>query len=538
MDLSILIPARNEMFLKQTVDDLLKNIRGNTEILVGLDGAWANPTLVMDERVTILYYPISIGQRAMTNQLCRLSKAKYVMKVDAHCAFDEGFDVKMIAEMQDHWTMVPTMYNLHVFDWVCKKCGNKWYQGPTPTCCQSNYDGNIRNTNCDSTEFERKIVWQRRLNRKSNFYRFDKTLHFQYWGGFKERPEAQGDIAPSMSIQGSCFMLTRDKYWELDICDESHGSWGQQGTEVACKTWLSGGEVMINKKTWYAHLFRTQGGDFGFPYPNPGIEKAREFSRDLWLNNKWPKAKYPLEWLIKKFNPPEWDFTVGVIYYTDNNPATNILKICQEKIKAGAKHRKIISCSLKPLDFGENIHLPLERGYLTMFKQILTALEKLDTDIVFFCEHDVLYHPSHFEFIPAKRDVCYYNVNVWKMGLDNRKAFKVDECKQTSGLCGYRETLLAHYRKRVELVEKNGYSVKMGFEPGTHRRNERVDDLTSEAWSSKYPNVDIRHNSNLTPSRFSKDEFRDQRYTKGWTEQDSIPGWGKVEEIILEINGA
>ena len=45
MDLSILIPARNEQFLKNTVEDILKNKRGNTEIIVGLDGEWADPPI-------------------------------------------------------------------------------------------------------------------------------------------------------------------------------------------------------------------------------------------------------------------------------------------------------------------------------------------------------------------------------------------------------------------------------------------------------------------------------------------------------------
>jgi hypothetical protein len=38
VDISILIPSRNEMFLKNTVEDILKNKRGNIEIIVGLDG--------------------------------------------------------------------------------------------------------------------------------------------------------------------------------------------------------------------------------------------------------------------------------------------------------------------------------------------------------------------------------------------------------------------------------------------------------------------------------------------------------------------
>ena len=40
-------------------------------------------------------------------------------------------------------------------------------------------------------------------------------------------------------------------------CDEKHGSWGQYGTEWACKSWLSGGKLITTKKTWFGHMFRT-----------------------------------------------------------------------------------------------------------------------------------------------------------------------------------------------------------------------------------------------------------------------------------------
>ena len=95
-DLSILIPARNEMFLARTIEDILNNIEGNTEIIAVMDGYWTDPPIPQHERVTVIYNPESIGQRAATNQAAKLSKAKYLMKCDAHCAFDKGFDVKMI----------------------------------------------------------------------------------------------------------------------------------------------------------------------------------------------------------------------------------------------------------------------------------------------------------------------------------------------------------------------------------------------------------------------------------------------------------
>ena len=65
---------------------------------------------------------------------------------------------------------------------------------------------------------------------------------------------------------------------------------------------------MCIRSTWFSHMFRTQGGDFGFPYKISGrqVQKARDYSKKLWIGNKWDKAKYDLEWLIKKFNPPTW----------------------------------------------------------------------------------------------------------------------------------------------------------------------------------------------------------------------------------------
>ena len=100
-------------------------------------------------------------------------------------------------------------------------------------------------------------------------------------------------------------MSTRKNYWDLELCDERLGSWGNQGIEVAVKTWLSGNRVLVNHKTWYAHMFRTQGGDFGFPYHQGGkhVSRTKRRVRDMFWENKWPKQKYPLSWLIKKFWP-------------------------------------------------------------------------------------------------------------------------------------------------------------------------------------------------------------------------------------------
>jgi len=299
MMLSILIPSRNEMFLKNTIEDILLNIEADTEIIAVLDGEWANPPITQNERVNIIYVPESIGQRAATNLACKLARGKYVMKVDAHCAFDKGFDRKLIEDMQDDWTVVPTMKNLHVFDWKCFSCGKKWYQDVEMKTCD----------NCGSSNIKMKMIWQHRRGTHSNSYCFDSEPKFKYFKEFNQRPEGQGDLTESMSLQGSCFMLTRKKYWELNICDETLGNWGNQGIEVACKTWLSGGKVMVNKKTWYAHLFRTK-NNFSFSWPVSGRDQQRvkKNVKDLLWDGKYDKAIHPISWLVEKFWPvPGWD---------------------------------------------------------------------------------------------------------------------------------------------------------------------------------------------------------------------------------------
>jgi hypothetical protein len=221
--------------------------------------------------------------------------------------------------------------------------------------------------------------------------------------------------------------------------------------------------------------------------------------------------------------------TKGILYYTDNLLKKEIADECCKYIEQSGL--PITSVSLKPIDFGRNIVLPLERSKLTMFKQMLVGLESMTEDIIFFCEHDVLYHKSHFDFIPEKKDVYYYNQNNWRIRGDGLAVYF--EHDSASQLCAYRELLIPEYRERVRRIELNGYSG--GYEPGTRSiKRGGFSDNKSERWVSEYPNLDIRHNTNLTESRWSTDKFRDKRTCANWTESiiDKIPGWENFNKHI------
>jgi len=548
MDLSICIPSRNEMFLARTVEDILANLRGDAEIIITLDGQWADPPVYDDPRVHLIYLPESVGQRAAVTYAARLSTAKYVMKVDGHCSFDEGFDVKLMEDMQDDWTMAPVMKNLHVFDWVCRKCGNRTYQGPTPIGCK----------NCDNmTSFERDIVWIAKRSPNSASFCFDPEPHFGYFGEYSKRPEAQADLTESMSLQGSCFLMRRDKYFELGMCDEAFGGWGSLGIEISAKTWLSGGRVIVSHKTWYAHLFRTSGGDFGFPYPLSGnqVEHAKRYARELFFENKWPKQIHPLSWLVERFWPVRgWSeddlaalkkndallerraagaATTGILYYTCLTHLDIIETACRAQLQKARNGHELGSVSRgASIDFGDwNIVIDQPRSALTMHLQILAGLERMTCDYVFLCESDVLYHPSHFDFVPPRKDTFYYNTNIWKARYPDGHAVWTDDLQQVSGLCADRELLLGFYRRRVAKIEREGFD--RHYEPGP-----KLGDYQVQNWQSALPNLDIRHSSTLTASKWSPDEFRNRHYARGWKESNEVEGWGitegRLEELLKE----
>lgn len=226
--------------------------------------------------------------------------------------------------------------------------------------------------------------------------------------------------------------------------------------------------------------------------------------------------------------------TKGVIYYTDNRLGEPIFSTIQSYIKKS--NLPIISVSLKPIDFGHNLSLNLEPCYITMIKQITAGLEASDADAVFFCEHDVLYPTSHFEFEPKKDDIYYYNDNIWRWNYPENLAITYDRLISLSGLCVNRKLALAQYKarlKRINDLELTSiksreplWARRWGYEPGTKKtKRGGFSDDEFETWTSKEPIIDIRHKKTFSPKKVTLDSFKHAPVNFQEITLDKIPSW-------------
>lgn len=219
----------------------------------------------------------------------------------------------------------------------------------------------------------------------------------------------------------------------------------------------------------------------------------------------------------------------GIIYYTSNRLKGEIRKgVLQQIEKSGL-----------PVTVNNT---PLEKiGALSMFHQILDCLERSNKKYVFFCEHDVLYHPSHFDFTPPRDDTFYYNTNVWRWDYYSKRVITYDHLSSVSGLCVNRELAKEFYTKRLKMIYERGFDKlptfgnptwarEMGYEPG--KKNRYGEKALKEEWRSEHPNIDVRHTRSMTVPKMDYKSFL--KPPENWIESeiDKLTGWKEPWKLV------
>ncbi len=267
--ISVIIPSRNEPFLKKTILDLLEKAEGDIEIIVNLDGYWMLPEDIIDNpKVIYIHRTQALGMRAGINSGVAIAKGEYIMKTDAHCSFAQGFDTVLKADIKDNWVVVPRRYPLDPQNWQIES----------------------RTDNKYPVDYE---------------YIDPNDLHGCLWA---ERRDERKDILIDdiISAQGSCWFTTKKHFEFMDgLDDEAYGTFFLEFQEISFKTWLSGGRVVVNKKTSYNHWHKTDGR--GYSLDKGEREKAQEFMQK-WINGTaWNKQSLPFSSMIDRFMPmPGW----------------------------------------------------------------------------------------------------------------------------------------------------------------------------------------------------------------------------------------
>ena len=279
---SVLIPSRNEIFLEKTVEEVLKKAEGEIEVIIILDGYWTpKPIAEKDPRVHVLHRGVGKGLRNGLNAAVDIARGDFVMKLDAHCMVDQGFDVKLARDCQPNWIMIPRRKRLDAENWCIQDVG------------KIDVDYELLSFPDDEGDWGGKGLHTKQWNERSR-----ERLNM---------PEY--DIDDDMSYQASCWFMPKDYYRYLELFDEAnYVLYFNEAQEAGLKCWLSGGRVVVNKKTWFAHLKKGKKYPRGYMIDKRDLVRGNAFV-NKWLTDSagWAKQTLPFTSLIEKFWPvPGW----------------------------------------------------------------------------------------------------------------------------------------------------------------------------------------------------------------------------------------
>jgi glycosyltransferase involved in cell wall biosynthesis len=488
---SVIIPGRCEDYFQQTIDSALERATGDVEVVAVIDGYEPDPPLVAtDERVNLIKLDKAIGQRAAYNLGVRESTGEYVMKIDAHALMSPGYDEALKVYCPPKTTVLPEMRRLNVHEWKDKPRG--------------------------------KVL----------FMYIGLDLYCHYWRPYRKREASKAEYPGVMTGQGSCWFTTREWNDYIGLLNEDAGSWGNVGIEVSLRTWLCGGQQIVNKKVWQAHWFRKDEG--GFPYPMNGrnVAKAHNYTRDNYYfkDDAFEHQERPFKWVIDKFSPvPGWEAYETdqyktprtVVYYTDHHIDEPLARAVRKNlIKVTGKVIPIISVSQQPLNFGKNIVVgELPRSNHSIYTQIKAGVEAAESgSVIYLCEHDVFYAPAHFAHIPEIKERIDYNQNRYYYAPGQERYLKARGKWPLSQLVAYREFLLECVNKSLSIDNPT---------------SEMYSGIRTHKYESERPNIDIRHGKN-----FSQDGRWKKQYYAGSTEntETNIGHWGSPGHFMNKVS--
>ena len=266
---SVIIPARQELYLRETIADLFQNAQDEIEVLVVLDGWQPDYKIKRRKGLRILRNRTVKGMRGCINKAAAVAKGDYLMKLDAHCTIGEGWDALLKADCADNWIVVPRRY---------------WWDAPA-------WD-----------------FWQREpVDIMTYIYPFNPQPYKPRLTCRPDNTKADDNqkMQEDMGFQGSMWFMHKAHFVERlgGMSEQGYGTFAEDPQELGLKTQLGPwqGKVMRNKKTWYAHWYKS--GREAHRFNERELDAGYRYAWDFWWNNRWPERGRDFIDLVEAWEP-------------------------------------------------------------------------------------------------------------------------------------------------------------------------------------------------------------------------------------------
>lgn len=197
------------------------------------------------------------GLRVVLNRLATPARAKYILKLDAHCTMSQGWDTQMKKNCTEGTLVFPSIVGMND---KFELTGNK--NGPAM---------------------------------------LNKDLVEKWW------PKKIKEPHEAMANTGCGLFMLRSDFERLERFDESLGRYGGLGPETSLKFWLSGGRLVYDPTVVCGHIYKMQ-PDHGTTQKDLQDTYAR--IRHYTYNGLWPEQIHNIAWLVGRFWPvPTWEKT-------------------------------------------------------------------------------------------------------------------------------------------------------------------------------------------------------------------------------------
>jgi len=243
--LSVIIPSYKDPLSMKTIDDLLakSELGDKLEIIDVLDGYWPAFKIIQDPRVRYVHLGRNRGMRGAINAGVAVARGEFLMRVDEHQMFGQGYDKIMTESCQPNWIMTARRYFLDPVKWeIMQEQGYVDYM--------------------------------------------DLKISGGKFSGIARPGDDSQPIQESRAMQGSMWLMPH-KWWKNVIGElqtEGYGPLIQDSHEMVFKTWKAGGKLMVNKNTWHAHKHRSfsRTHNNGTPENPANQEAGYKYAIEVW----------------------------------------------------------------------------------------------------------------------------------------------------------------------------------------------------------------------------------------------------------------